>query len=432
VQNVPITGTGELDRWRQHDRNFAIFTHEIVHVTDRLALTLGARYTWDKKTLDASLASTSNCGIYVADIARLRALGTTQALALANGILAPLAGYPCNINSVSGNFADKASEHRWSGTAAASYRLGDGLNAYASWSRGYKAGGFNLDRAALFNSSALAQLPTDSLHYKPETVDSLEIGAKYNRGPLRLELTLFRALFRNFQLNTYTGTNFIVSNIAGCTTALGPTDSDNISGNSACSSFKAGVISKGVEIEAGLKPLRDVTLNAGFTYADTRYRKDIAGSPDALSGNNSLPPVLFLLPGARLSNAPAYTVTGSAGWTPRLNDRLRGLLYGDVRWQSKFNTGSDLLTEKAQAAFATVNVRAGLTSGHWTAELWAQNLFDKRYTQVSFSEPLQGGGSSGLPGTAAAVTKFGSTSTQLFGSFLGDPRTWGGTIRFSF
>jgi iron complex outermembrane recepter protein len=432
VQNVPITGTGERDRFRQHDRNVALFTHEIVTITDRLSLTLGARYTWDRKTLDASLASTSSCGVYVANIARLRALGTPAALSLANGILAPLAGYPCNINSVAGDNAAARSEHRWSGTAALSYRLAPGLHSYASWSRGYKAGGFNLDRAALFNGSTLTQLPFASLGYKPETVEALEVGAKYNRGPLRLELTLFRQLFHNFQLNTYTGTNFIVSNVTGCTTALGATDSDAVANNSACSNPQAGVISKGVELEGALTPLADVTLAAGFTYADTRYRKDIAGSPDALSGNNSLPVVLFRLPGNRLSNAPAYTATGSARWTPRLTDHLRGLVYGDVRWQSRFNTGSDLLVEKEQKPFATINARFGLTSGRWSAELWSQNLFDTRYKQVVFSEPLQGGGSGGLPGTATAVTSFGTTSSQLFGAFPGEPRTWGGTLRWSF
>lgn len=432
VQDVPITGTGEQDLYHQHDRNIALFTHEIVKLTDRLSLTVGARTTWDRKTLDASLGSTSNCGVYVANIARLRALGTPQALALANSVLAPLAGYPCNINSVAGAYSTAGREHNWSGTAALSYRIAEGMLAYASWSRGYKAGGFNLDRAALFNSAALSQLPFSSLAFKPETVEAIEIGAKAHRGPLTLELTLFRQLFRNFQLNTYTGTNFIVSNVVGCRTSLGTTDSDAIAGNSACADPTAGVLSKGVEIEGSLRPAQDVTLAAGFTYADTRYRKDIAGSPDALTGNNSLPTVLFLLPGSRLSNAPAYTATGSVSWTPRLTDRLRALIYADARWQSRFNTGSDLLPEKEQAAFATINARIGLTSGRWTVELWAQNLFDTRYKQVVFSEPLQGGGSGGLPGTSAAVTAFGTSSTQVFGAFLGEPRTWGATLRWQF
>jgi len=432
VQNVPITGTGELDRFRQHDSNQALFTHEIVHLTNKLALTLGARWSHDRKTLDANLTSTSNCGIYIANIARLRALGTPQALTLANSVLAPLAGYPCNINSINGPLSDRISNSNWSGTAALSYKLARDLQVYASWSRGYKAGGFNLDRAGLFNAATFQQLPTNSLRFKPETVQAIELGAKLHRRAFDLDITLFRQLFNNFQLNAYTGTTFIVSNVVGCATALGTTDSDNVSGNSACAQTKAGVISKGVEIEGALHPLPDVRLTAGFTYADTRYRSDLAGSPDPLTGNNSLPVPFFLLPGSRLSNAPAYVATGSAGWTPRIGESLRASFYADVRWQSRFNTGSDLVPEKEQEAFATVNARVGLSGSRWTAELWAQNLFNVTYKQVGFSKPLQGGGSGGLPGTAAAVAQFGTTSSQLYGAFLGDPRTWGITIGRSF
>ncbi|PZU06582.1 TonB-dependent receptor [Sphingomonas sp.] len=433
VRNVPLAGTGELDRFRQHDSNQALFTHDILRITDRLSLTLGARYTRDRKTLDASLASNSACGVYIDNIARLRALGTAAATTLANSVLAPLTGYPCNINSVNGAISQRRTEHRWSGTAALGYRIAAGANVYASWSRGYKAGGFNLDRGGLFNTGRLQQLPTTSLGFAPETVDAFELGAKLHRRLFDLDIALFHQAFRNFQLNSYTGTNFIVSNVQGCKASLGNRDSDTIAANSACSDTKAGVISKGVELDAALRPAADWLLAAGFTYADTRYAKDIVGSPDALTGDNSLPPVLFLLPGSRLSNAPAYTATGSVRWTPAIGDRLRALAYVGARYQSRINTGSDLLTEKAQKGFGLVDAKIGLTAtSGWSLELWAQNLFNVTYRQVAFSEPLQGGGSGGVPGTAAAVTAFGTTSTQLFGAFLGEPRTWGLTARKSF
>ena len=443
VQDVPLGGTGELDRFRQHDGNQALFTHDIVHLTSRLALTIGARYTRDAKRLDANLASTSGCAIYVADIQRLRALagapGTTAATAslagsLANNVLAPLTGYPCNINSVNGAIGQRRVEHRWTGTAALEWTMRPGLNAYASWSRGYKAGGFNLDRAALFNTGTRSALPAASLAFDPETVDAIELGAKVHRPLFDLDVALFSERFRNFQLNSYTGTNFIVSNIQGCTAALGQRDSDAVAGNSACTDTTAGVTSRGVELNAALRPVRDVSLAAGLTYADTRYARDIVGSPDPLTGNNSLAPVLFLLPGSRLSNAPAYVAVGSARWTPPVGGSLRALAYADLRYQSAINTGSDLLTEKGEGAVVLVNARIGLGrgDGRWSVEFWAQNLFDRKYEQVAFSEPLQGGGSGGLPGTAAAVARFGTTSSQLFGAFLGEPRTWGATLRRQF
>src|SRR3546814_3428225 len=97
---------------------------------------------------------------------------------------------------------------------------------YASYSRGYKAGGFNLDRSALkspilpFAAVGGAQALVGNLQFDPETVDSYEIGAKYSTGPFGLGLTFFRSDFSSFQLNTFTGTVFLVQNVNGCDSDL--------------------------------------------------------------------------------------------------------------------------------------------------------------------------------------------------------------------
>ena len=54
------------------------------------------------------------------------------------------------LNSVSGSFIGGHDKEEWfSGTAVLSCKPTDRLLTYASYSRGYKAGGFNLDRSAL-------------------------------------------------------------------------------------------------------------------------------------------------------------------------------------------------------------------------------------------------------------------------------------------
>ena len=442
VVNAPLDGTGERDRYRQHDRTLALFTHNIVQLTDRLSLTIGARYTDDRKTLDADLASTSGCGAYAANITRLRALAVASAgnpavaglaTALASSVLSPFTGLACVVNGVNGSFASRRHESQWSGTAVLGYKPVDRLLTYASFSRGYKAGGFNLDRAALFNSSTLAQQDFASLGFSPERVDAFELGAKYGGRRLELSVALFYEAFDDFQLNTFNGLNFFVSNVQGCKASLGSTDSDAIVGNSPCAGTRSGVTAKGVELEATARPLRDVSLTAGFTYADTRYARDIVGSRDA-TGNNSLQPTLFRLPGSALSNAPRYVATGSASWAPMVGRAIKALIYADIRYTGAINTGSDLFVEKRQSGVTLVNARLGLgrADGRWAVELWAQNLFDADYKQIAFNMPVQGGGSGAVPGTAAAVQAFGTSSTQLFGAFLGEPRTYGVTVRTKF
>jgi outer membrane receptor protein involved in Fe transport len=441
VRNVTLNGTGQLDRYRQRDRNLALFTHDIVSVTDRLSLTLGARYTDDRKRIDAALASDTGCGTYGGNIARLRALAATAdpatagvATALANQVLANYTGFACAVNGVTGTFDDRRHEKEWTGTAALSWKLTPRLMTYASFARGYKAGGFNLDRAALYNTATLAERPFASLQFEPETVNAWELGAKYAGRGFDLSAAFFYERFRNFQLNAYNGLNFVVSNIQGCKDDLGGRDSDAVAGNSPCDDRRSGVVAKGIELEASARPIRDVTLTAGFTYADTRYRHDLVGTPDPQTGDNSLQPVLFLLPGNRLSNAPRTVATGSAGWTPTVGHGLKALAYADLRYTSRIHAGSDLLPEKDQEGFVLVNARIGFgrADGGWALELWAQNLFDTNYIQTGFSMPLQGGGTGGVPGSVASVRAFGTSSTQLFGGFPGEPRTWGLTARTKF
>src|SRR3546814_1181415 len=45
------------DRYYQNGTNWALFTHNIVHITDTLDLTLGLRYTHDKKKFSADFTN---------------------------------------------------------------------------------------------------------------------------------------------------------------------------------------------------------------------------------------------------------------------------------------------------------------------------------------------------------------------------------------
>jgi hypothetical protein len=69
----------------------------------------------------------------------------------------------------------------------------------------------------------------------------------------------------------------------------------------------------------------------------------------------------------------------------------------------------------------------------WGIEFWAQNIFDKNFLQVAFDAPIQGGCTTrgAIAGFCAASTSIpsGFRATQLFGAFLGEPRTFGVTLR---
>lgn len=435
MSNVGSTG----DEYRQHGKNWALFTHNIFHVTDKLDLTLGVRYTNDKKDFSATFSNNNTAcvtvqGLVVDDLVSTTTNATAKALAGAVIGLACQGNSSFELNGVS--VSDSRSEDEWTGTAILSYRPTDDLMVYASYSRGYKAGGFNLDRSALKGSTfpfaatvGGAQAFTGNLKFDAELVKSYEIGGKYSTGPFSLSATLFRTDFSSFQLNTFAGAVYVVQTVNGCETSLGGADRDTNPATGACPSGDVGygVRAEGVELETVLAPSPFFRATAGVTYAKTKYRSDLvanaAGAPLAVE--------LRWLPGNFLSNAPEMVITTSVAWTPDIGSNgLSALFYVDSRTSSDYNTGSDVFPQKGQDGFTLVNARVGLRGPDqkWSLEFWVQNLFDVTYTQVAFNAPFQAGASS-APFNDANNYPGGR---QLFSRFLAEPRTFGVTVRGKF
>ena len=423
-----------LDRYNQNSRNWALFTHNIVHITDELALTLGARYTNERKRLDVTFGN-DNVACPAQQAALVPFLTNPGLAAIAGGLI----GLTCQGNSTAElngvSINDRRSESEWTGTGVLSYQPTSDWLFYASYSRGYKAGGFNLDRSALKSpilpfalTPGGAQALVGNLQFDPEINNAYELGAKYSRGPITLNAVLFRQEFRNFQLNTFNGTVFIVQTINGCENDLGGADRDLSLATGACDPDAVGwgVRSEGVELEAAFRVERDINLTAGLTLADTEYRENLVGNRFGAP----LDPALRQLPGDNLSNAPKLVFTGSFAWTPPIgNSGLSGLFYVDTRVTDDYNTGSDLFPQKEQDSYAIVNARIGIRGPEerWSLEAWAQNLFDVDYTQVAFNSPFQAGASA-----APFVDPAFPGGRQIFSAFLAEPRTYGVTGRFRF
>jgi outer membrane receptor protein involved in Fe transport len=442
MNNVGTTN----DRYFQNGTNWALFTHNIVHVTDTVDLTLGLRYTRDKKKFDATFGNDNT--ICTANQAALASLLTTPAAATAGAVI----GLSCQGNSTAElngvSIRDDRNEDQITGTAILSWKPVDDLLLYTSFARGYKAGGFNLDRSALkspvptFASVGGAQALVGNLQFDPELVDSYELGAKFSNGPFGLSVSAFRSDFSSFQLNTFNGTVFLVQNVNGCNNLVGGPNADtdqnlsaagtnfnaapNATGSCAKGDITYGVRTQGLELEASLTPARNFRMAAGLTYAKTTYRDDLIGTKNGAP----LDSALRKLPGDNLSNAPEFVATSSVTWTPDIGSNgMSGLVYIDGRMTSDYNTGSDLFPQKEQDGFAVFNARIGLRGPDeaWGIELWGQNIFNQDYAQVAFNSPFQAGQSS-----APFVDSQYPGGRQIFSQFLAEPRTYGITLRGKF
>ncbi len=308
-------------------------------------------------------------------------------------MVAPLIADPIFNNLSTSQSLD---ENEWSGTAKLAYRFADEVMAYASYARGYKAGGFNLDRERI-GDSRLAPNPANpaaiqadtNTSFDKELVDSYEVGLKtqWADDSLLLNAAVFYQDYTDFQLNTFTGIQFVVTSLPK-------------------------VNSQGVDFDmVWYTPLEQLSLQGGITYAKTEI-EDFGTAAG------------FFRPEREddtLSFAPEWSGSLSATFEQPIGSNLllRANLGG--KYMSEYNTGSNLDPRKMQDSYALVNGRIGIGSASesWTIEAWAQNITDEDYLQVAFDATLQGSSAGAVP-------------TSTIDAFLGAPRTYGVTARFRF
>jgi outer membrane receptor protein involved in Fe transport len=395
-------GQSFRDVYEQESNSFAIFTNNTFSLTDQFDITVGLRYTNDEKSLDGSQNNVGSAqGTCAAALGNAAVITGVLGAATAPVILARHCLPWSNPFYANRTISESVSDDNFSGTIKAAYRFNDEVLVYGSFARGYKSFGYNQDRV----QSGIT--PVNSLFFPSEEVDSFEAGIKttlFGRSML-LNATYFDQTFTNFQLNTFLGTAFVVESIPELT-------------------------SRGVDADfLWFTPVEGLTLAGGITYTDAQFGRFTAADL-ALPGNFGQ---LSLLPGARPSFAPEWSYVASINFNRSIGNGLRAGFNLSGKYQTEYNTGSDLLPFKGQEGFGVVNGRIsiGTEDERWTLEAWAQNLTDEEYVQVAFNAFLQGGA---FQSTAQANGTFydPARDTQTINAFLGAPRTYGATLRFKY
>jgi iron complex outermembrane receptor protein len=395
-------GDGGVDSYRQRDDDYAIFTNETYHFTPKFDVNIGVRYTIDNKvmnSLNRNIGNGEGCSAVA---------GSPAAVLLGQAALDTVC-LPFESPAFN-NFANHQSESssNTSGTVKAAYRVNDQILTYASYAKGFKAGGFNLDRTGCPNELSVAQggpcpvsanglitavTANSNTYFKPEYSDAAEIGIKntlFDR-KLLLNATLFYEKFSNFQYNTFTGLVFVVDSLPY-------------------------VYSKGVDADFVWRPIRDLNVQGGVTVDNTRFSHSdggvINGVPTGVLASSG-----FLgAPGSRLPFAPLWSSSLAVTYTYRLPNAYMFRFNVGAKFNSNYNTGSDEDPRKLQPAYTITNGRIifGPQDGRYSIEMWAENLFDTKYEQVAFNAGFQN-----------APTN----ATGLIDAFLGAPRTFGATLR---
>ena len=176
----------------------------------------------------------------------------------------------------------------------AGYKPTDRLLIYASYSRGYKAGGFNLDRSALGTADLsrrpirISRRPACS-GFAPATCSSIRRrttpsrSARNIRPRHRPERRRVPPGVQQLPAEHVQRLGFLVQNINGCSDNLNGADTDNNPATGACTGKPArrAWSAQGVELEAFTRPMHDLQCNAGVTMADTQAIATIWSAPTA-------------------------------------------------------------------------------------------------------------------------------------------------------
>lgn len=351
-------GDGARGIGEQSGQDMSLFTHNVFHVTDALSITAGLRYTQNDKEITfrgENFNPACDSAVRTSDAA-----GITR-------FCAPF--WDTRLNPAGDT--DSRTEEATTGTVNIAYRVSPSLNTYASYSRGYKSGGYNFDRAG-FTTPATPN--ARDLAFVEETVDAYELGVKgefFDR-TLRANFAAFHQTFEGFQLIEYTGVSFVVRSLAE-------------------------VITKGAELEVTWEPTPGLTLTNGLSYTDAYY-------PDN-PGNRTYA-------GRELEQSPDWVNVSSITWEFPIGESLTGVAYADARYSSEFFTGG-FDPNRVQDSFTTANVRFSLRDANeaWQLDVYARNVFDQDYYRRVIPATFQAGS---------------------YSAFLGDPRTYGVTLRRNF
>jgi len=214
--------------------SYAAYAHINWKLSDRLGLTLGARYTRESKTIEGNQADINYFGLKFAcgsppfDPACVAAAG--YPVPTMPERLFPEGRYKLNYNVFTPRIG-------------AEYHVTNDIMAYASYSRGFKAGGFNerLTAAAL-----------EAPSFRPERNDAYEAGIKtelFNRR-LRLNVAGFIQDYKNIQL------------LLTLENAASP-----LFGNSGDAKIK------GFEAEATMLLAKGLTISSGLSHINARYTR---------------------------------------------------------------------------------------------------------------------------------------------------------------
>jgi iron complex outermembrane receptor protein len=321
--------------------SYAFFADGTIHLTDALALTLGARYSYDKESVSQTILGPDNV-VY---------------------------------------FPYTANHDSWTNVtprAAIRYQIAPRTNVYASFSEGFRAGTFN---------SSPVGTPDEQVPIQPEKVNAYEVGIKTAQRAFRFETAFFYYDYKNLDVSL---------NVPepGCGGPGMPCFQTNIIGNAPQATIY------GIDGQFVVTPAERLNVTLGWAWLHARYGTftNAAGEGiDPVTNLNVSQTQNWT--GQQMARAPDFTGNIGVDYTMRVaGGKL--LLAGNFNY-----TASDVLVDPSlygsgpqadqqryrQGGYGLLSAQVAWTdpSDHYRVSIYGKNLTDKVY-RYTYDGAFQG------------------------------------------
>jgi outer membrane receptor protein involved in Fe transport len=248
---------------------------------------------------------------------------------------------------------------------------------YATAAKGFRAGGVNqvLTSATsgfLFGLFGLTSAPFPRT-YESDSVWNYELGAKFRllNGKAQINTAVYQIDWKNPQVFAFTGDGAVVN-----------ADSARV---------------RGAELEAQVRPIRALTLNAALAWTNAKYTSEINFGRGPTGTNDYV-----LVRDGQKFFQPAWTADLGARYDFRVSDTVNTYARVDYRWQEDYLTAAPGTAQYSPdsskvPAQKNINLRLGADFRDFDVNLFVLNLTDEKTASVT------GGRSGCTPNTNCAT-----------------------------
>ena len=346
--------------------SWSAFAQVAYDVTDRLEVSVGGRYTQERKTTYAENLETNTPLVFI---------------------------------------NDELDYTNFSPEATVSYDITDDVNFFANYKQGFKSGGFDSSTTARNTASAGGGIDDA---FNEELVEGFEFGLKteWFDNTLRLNLTGFIYDYEDLQLSTFFTDSFGVTTVGTVNAAeakLRGFEADMlwatpIEGLTATANF--AYIKN--EFDNFIQPCNEFQLFVDATGCDV----DVDNNPATSADSNNPASLLFGTgfdaqdrAGTNLRRAPEWAGSAGLNYNTVMANDLEFRASTLVSFSGEYNGSGENNPQMIQDAYAILNASVGIgaADGGWQFDVLGRNLNDKAYFTTAFdssrsADPQPGGG----------------------------------------